>query len=80
MVGQQRLIVRRTRLAGSQAEPVPDWRRFAFLITAPRRRRSLDVIAYTHAGTTPTRKPHPATADCTQPRRIELRAAHERQL
>src|SRR4051794_24840057 len=31
MIGQQRLIVRRTRLVGSQAELWPDWRHFAFL-------------------------------------------------
>jgi len=31
MVGQQRLVVRRTRLVGAQAELFPDWRHFAFL-------------------------------------------------
>ena len=31
MLGQQRLIVRRTRLLGEQAELWPDWRHFAFL-------------------------------------------------
>ncbi len=31
MVGQQRLVVRRTRLVGPQAELWPDWRYFAFL-------------------------------------------------
>src|SRR4051794_29408330 len=31
MIGQQRLIVRRTRLIGPQAELWPDWRYFAFL-------------------------------------------------
>jgi hypothetical protein len=31
MLGQQRLIVRRTRLIGVQAELWPDWRHFAFL-------------------------------------------------
>jgi DDE family transposase len=31
MVGQQRLIVRRTRLVGEQAALFPDWRHFAFL-------------------------------------------------
>jgi Transposase DDE domain group 1/AAA domain, putative AbiEii toxin, Type IV TA system len=31
MVGQQRLIVRRTRLVGAQAELWPDWRHHAFL-------------------------------------------------
>lgn len=31
MIGQQRLIVRRTRLTGPQAELWPDWRHFAFL-------------------------------------------------
>ena len=30
MLGQQRLIVRRTRLVGAQAELWPDWRHFAF--------------------------------------------------
>jgi hypothetical protein len=31
MLGRQRLIVRRTRLVGGQAELWPDWRHFAFL-------------------------------------------------
>lgn len=31
MIGQQRLVVRRTRLRGKQAELWPDWRHFAFL-------------------------------------------------
>ena len=31
MLGQQRLIVRRTRLLGAQAELWPDWRHHAFL-------------------------------------------------
>ncbi|MGI8714004.1 MAG: IS1380 family transposase [Solirubrobacteraceae bacterium] len=31
MLGRQRLIIRRTRLAGAQAELWPDWRHFAFL-------------------------------------------------
>jgi hypothetical protein len=31
MLGQRRLIVRRTRLLGAQAELWPDWRHFAFL-------------------------------------------------
>jgi len=31
MLGRQRLIVRRTRLVGDQAELWPDWRHFAFL-------------------------------------------------
>ena len=31
MLGHQRLIVRRTRLLGAQAELWPDWRHFAFL-------------------------------------------------
>ena len=31
MLGRQRLIVRRTRLLGAQAELWPDWRHFAFL-------------------------------------------------
>jgi len=31
MIGRQRLIVRRTRLIGAQAELWPDWRHFAFL-------------------------------------------------
>jgi hypothetical protein len=31
MIGQQRLVVRRTRLVGAQAELWPDWRYFAFL-------------------------------------------------
>lgn len=31
MIGDQRLVVRRTRLLGAQAELWPDWRHFAFL-------------------------------------------------
>jgi len=31
MIGQQRLVVRRTRLIGAQAELWPEWRHFAFL-------------------------------------------------
>jgi hypothetical protein len=31
MLGRQRLVVRRTRLIGAQAELWPDWRHFAFL-------------------------------------------------
>jgi hypothetical protein len=31
MLSRQRLIVRRTRLIGAQAELWPDWRHFAFL-------------------------------------------------
>jgi hypothetical protein len=31
MIGSQRLIIRRTRLVGAQAELWPDWRHFAFL-------------------------------------------------
>jgi hypothetical protein len=31
MLGRQRLIIRRTRLVGAQAELWPDWRHFAFL-------------------------------------------------
>ena len=31
MIGQQRLVVRRTRLLGDQAALFPDWRHFAFL-------------------------------------------------
>ena len=31
MLGRQRLIVRRTRLIGAQAELWPDWRHHAFL-------------------------------------------------
>jgi hypothetical protein len=31
MVGQQRLVVRRVRLVGPEAELFPDWRHFAFL-------------------------------------------------
>ena len=33
--GGRRLIVRRTRLLGSQAELWPDWRHFCFVRTAP---------------------------------------------
>jgi hypothetical protein len=31
MVGQQRLVVRRVRLVGPEAELFPDWRHLAFL-------------------------------------------------
>ncbi len=35
LLGQRRLIVRRTRLIGRQAELWPDWRHFAFLTNRP---------------------------------------------
>ena len=45
MIGQQRLIVRRTRLVGPQAELWPDWRHFAFLTN---RTDSLETVEAEH--------------------------------
>lgn len=45
MVGQQRLVVRRVRLAGKQADLFPDWRHFAFLTN---RTESLEVVEAEH--------------------------------
>jgi hypothetical protein len=45
MVGQQRLVVRRTRLVGRQAELWPDWRYFAFLTN---RTEPLEVVEAEH--------------------------------
>src|SRR3954447_15685700 len=45
MIGQQRLIIRRTRLIGPQAELWPDWRHFAFLTN---RTDALDVVEAEH--------------------------------
>jgi hypothetical protein len=45
MVGQQRLVVRRTRLVGPQAELWPDWRHFAFLTN---RTEALEVVEAEH--------------------------------
>src|SRR3954469_23529970 len=45
MIGQQRLIIRRTRLIGPQAELWPDWRHFAFLTN---RTDPLDVVEAEH--------------------------------
>ena len=45
MVGQQRLVVRRTRLVGPQAELLPDWRHFAFLTN---RTEALEVVEAEH--------------------------------
>jgi hypothetical protein len=45
MVGQQRLVVRRTRLVGPQAELWPDWRHFAFLTN---RTEALDLVEAEH--------------------------------
>ncbi len=45
MVGQQRLVVRRTRLVGAQAELWPDWRYFPFLTN---RTEPLDVVEAEH--------------------------------
>ncbi len=41
MLGTRRLIVRRTRLVGAQAELWPDWRHFAFLTNRTRDARGL---------------------------------------
>jgi len=45
MLGQQRLIVRRTRLLGEQAELWPDWRHFAFLTN---RTDALELVEAEH--------------------------------
>ena len=45
MLGHQRLVVRRTRLVGDQAELWPDWRHFAFLTN---RTDSLEVVEAEH--------------------------------
>jgi hypothetical protein len=45
IIGQQRLVVRRTRLVGEQAELFPDWRHFAFLTN---RTEPLEVVEAEH--------------------------------
>ncbi len=45
MLGSQRLIVRRTRLLGAQAELWPDWRHFAFLTN---RTDALELVESEH--------------------------------
>jgi hypothetical protein len=45
MIGQQRLVVRRTRLVGPQAELWPDWRHFAFLTN---RTDPLEIVEAEH--------------------------------
>jgi hypothetical protein len=45
MLGERRLIVRRTRLIGEQAELFPDWRHFAFLTN---RTEALGVVEAEH--------------------------------
>jgi hypothetical protein len=45
MIGTQRLVVRRTRLIGAQAELWPDWRHFAFLTN---RTEPLEVVEAEH--------------------------------
>jgi hypothetical protein len=47
MLGQQRLIVRRTRLVGTQAELWPDWRHHAFLTN---RVEALELVEAEHRG------------------------------
>jgi hypothetical protein len=47
MLGHQRLIVRRTRLIGAQAELWPDWRHFAFLTN---RTDTLQEVEAEHRG------------------------------
>jgi Transposase DDE domain group 1 len=47
MLGRQRLIVRRTRLVGAQAELWPDWRHFAFLTN---RTDALELVESEHRG------------------------------
>jgi DDE family transposase len=45
LVGQQRLVVRRTRLVGPQADLFPDWRHFAFLTNRTDR---LEIVESEH--------------------------------
>ncbi len=45
MVGQQRLVVRHTRLVGDQAELFPDWRHIAFLTN---RVEALELVEREH--------------------------------
>ena len=45
MVGQQRLVVRRVRLVGPQADLFPDWRHFAFLTN---RTDALEIVEAEH--------------------------------
>jgi hypothetical protein len=45
MVGQRRLVVRRTRLVGAQAELWPDWRHFAFITN---RTEPLEIVEAEH--------------------------------
>lgn len=45
ILGHQRLIVRRTRLLGAQAELWPDWRHFAFLTN---RREPIELVEAEH--------------------------------
>jgi hypothetical protein len=47
MLGHQRLIVRRTRLVGAQAEFWPDWRHFAFLTN---RTEEIELVEAEHRG------------------------------
>jgi hypothetical protein len=47
MLGRQRLIVRRTRLVGAQAELWPDWRHFAFLTN---RTDAIELVESEHRG------------------------------
>jgi hypothetical protein len=47
MLGRQRLIVRRTRLLGAQAELWPDWRHFAFLTN---RTDAIELVESEHRG------------------------------
>jgi len=48
MLGRQRLIVRRTRLVGAQAELWPDWRHFAFLTN---RTDAIELVEQEHRST-----------------------------
>jgi hypothetical protein len=45
LIGHQRLVVRRTRLVGPQAELWPDWRHFAFLTN---RTEALEIVEAEH--------------------------------
>jgi len=45
MIGHQRLVIRRTRLVGKQAELWPDWRHFAFLTN---RTEGIEIVEAEH--------------------------------
>jgi hypothetical protein len=49
MLGSQRLVVRRTRLVGEQAELFPDWRHFAFITNRPDPLQTVEAEHRQHA-------------------------------